>query len=91
MKKIILAAALLVSVCSLNAKPFSTIAITANDPSQRPRTIPQPAVDAYNAMFPGATTVKWARKGENVYQVTFILNGKKDTARYASDGTYLGK
>ncbi len=92
MKKIILAAALLVSISSLQAGPTIhsesvslSMAVKNNSP------IPKACVDAYNAMYPGATTIKWARKGEGVYQVKFIYNGEKSTARYSSTGVYLGK
>lgn len=92
MKKIILAAALLVTIGSTKANTLAPsksnlFEITANNNS----AIPQASVDAYKAMYPGATTLKWARKGEGVYQVTFIYNGVKMTARYSSTGVYLGK
>lgn len=92
MKKIILAAALIVTIGSAHANTFAPaksnlFEITANNNA----VIPQASVDAYKAMYPGATTIKWARKGENVYRVTFIYNGVKMTAGYNSTGVYLGK
>lgn len=91
MKKVFLAFTILIS--------FTTAAMaTVNNPvnshtvlAMRPRGIPQPCVDSYNLMYPGATTIKWSRKGETRYQVVFIYEGVKMTASYAPDGTYLGK
>lgn len=92
MKKIILAAALFLSIGSLQAGASvhqETISLDQNRYNNS--AIPQACVDAYHAMYPGATTLKWARKGEGVYQVTFIYNGEKMTARYSASGAYLGK
>jgi len=92
MKKIILAAVLLVSISSLQANSsvhLASVSISLVAKNNAP--IPKACVDAYNVMYPGATTIKWARKGEGVYQVTFIYNGQKSTARYSSTGIYLGK
>ncbi|MEP7317220.1 MAG: hypothetical protein ABI921_00710 [Panacibacter sp.] len=92
MKKIILAAVLLVSISSLQASPLTNAAsFSISQAARNNAPIPQPCIDAYHAMFPGATTLKWARKGEGVYQVTFIYNGNKSTARYSAAGVYLGK
>jgi hypothetical protein len=92
MKKVILAAALLITVSSSFAVNYTNAnTVTQQINAKRPRPIPQPCIDSYNAMYPGATTIKWARKGEGVYQVTFLYGGEKMTARYAADGTYLGK
>ncbi len=91
MRKIILAAVLLVSVGSLKASPFIHSApVSFSVVARNNAAIPQACVDAYKAMYPGATTIKWARKGEGVYQVTFIYNGVKSTARYSAAGVYLG-
>jgi len=92
MKKVILAAALLITMSSSFAANYTSAnAVKTHINAKRPRTIPQACVISYNAMYPGATTLKWARKGEGVYQVTFLYGGEKMTARYAADGTYLGK
>lgn len=90
MRKFILAAALLLSISAVHAgtaEPIISIDLTLNNNAP----IPQACVDSYHAMYPGATTLKWARKGEGVYQVTFIYNGQKMTARYSASGAYLGK
>ena len=90
MRKFILAAVLLLSISAVHAgttTPIISINLTLNNNAP----IPQACVDSYNAMYPGATTLKWARKGEGVYQVTFIYNGQKMTARYSASGAYLGK
>lgn len=92
MKKIILAAALLLSIGSLQANSSvssETIALSQNRNNNS--AIPLACVNAFHAMYPGATTLKWARKGEGVYQVVFIYNGEKMTARYSASGAYLGK
>jgi hypothetical protein len=92
MKKIILAAVLLVSISSLQASSsFRLASISTNLVAKNNAPIPKACVDAYNVMYPGSTTLKWARKGEGVYQVTFMYNGQKSTARYSSTGVYLGK
>ena len=92
MRKIILAAVLLVSAGSLQASPVSHSASVRYSMIARNNSlIPQACVDAFKAMFPGAITLKWARKGEGVYQVTFTINDKKSTARYSAAGAYLGK
>jgi hypothetical protein len=92
MKKIILSAALLVTIGSTQANTFAPsklsllrIALRNNAP------IPQASANAYKAMFPGAITLKAARKGEGVYQFTFIYNGDKLTATFNYLGIYLGK
>lgn len=92
MKKIILAAALLVSISSLQASPsIHSASVSFSTAAKNNSPVPKACVDAFHAMYPGATTLKWARKGEGVYQVTFIYNGVKSTARYSSAGVYLGK
>jgi len=93
MKKVILAAALLITMNSSFAANYTSAnaAATLIQAGRPNTTIPQACVNSYNAMYPGATTLKWARKGEGVYQVTFLYGGEKMTARYAADGTYLGK
>ncbi len=92
MKKIILAAVFLISISRLQASysiHLAPVSIHLTVKNNAP--IPKACVDAYNVMYPGATTLKWARKGEGVYQVTFIYNGEKLTARYSYTGIYLGK
>ncbi|QEC66807.1 hypothetical protein FRZ67_05630 [Panacibacter ginsenosidivorans] len=92
MKKIILAAVVLVSISSVQASASNHLSTISYSHALRNNSpIPPACVDAYNAMYPGATTLKWARKGEGVYQVTFIFNGQKLTARYSYTGVYLGK
>lgn len=92
MKKIILAAALLITIVSVKANTVTSPETNRTSVIARNNSpIPQACVDAYNAMFPGAITLKWARKGEGVYQVTFTLNGQKSTARFSFAGVYLGK
>ena len=92
MKKIILAAVVMVFVSSVYAGSYNHFAASSYTHVLRNNSpIPQAAVNAYNAMYPGATTLKWVRKGEGVYQVTFLLDGQKLTARYSYAGVYLGK
>ncbi|MBG9378205.1 hypothetical protein I5907_18345 [Panacibacter sp. DH6] len=91
MRKIILAAALILTISTLQANAHTPVCETGIITLNNNAPIPQACVDSYNAMYPGATTLKWARKGEGVYQVTFIYNGQKMTARYSASGVYLGK
>ena len=91
MKKILIAAVLLLSICTVEANSSTGIMKSSMLVARNNSPIPQACVDSYNAMYPGATTLKWARKGEGVYQVTFVYNGVKMTARYSSTGVYLGK
>lgn len=92
MKKIILVAVVVVSVSSAHAGSYHQLGAASYTHALRNNSpIPQACIEAYNAMFPGATTLKWARKGEGVYQVTFLLNGQKSTARFSYTGVYLGK
>lgn len=92
MKKIILASALLITAGNLFATTFTT-ATTLNISKKGPLRPSHNAasVAAFNAMYPGATLISWQAKGEGVYQVTFIYNGVKMTAKYDYTGAYLGK
>jgi hypothetical protein len=91
MKKIILSAALLVTLLSTQAITITPsesglVKITAGNN----QPIPLATGEAYRAMYPGATTLKAARKGEGVYSFTFIYNGVKMTASFNYLGVYLG-
>ena len=92
MKKIILAAALLVTVGSTFASTF-TVASTLSNAKKGPLrpSHNDAAVATFNAMYPGATFAYWKAKGEGVYQVSFIYNGVQMTAKYDYTGAYLGK
>ena len=56
--------------------------------------VPQPILDIFNNMFPGAKGVSWqivtSGSGSTQYLAKFRLYGAKQTARFAPDGTYLG-
>ena len=91
MKKIILSAALLITIGSTQAITIASsksgllkIGLRNNQP------IPLATGNAYRTMYPGATTLKAARKGEGVYSFTFIYNGVKMTASFNYLGVYLG-
>lgn len=69
-----------------NAKPNFTVVETG----KRVTSLPTAVLQAYNAMYAGAQTIKWSRKGEVRYQVVFNYNGQKLTASYSYTGVYLG-
>jgi hypothetical protein len=91
MKKIILVAALFVTVGSTYATTLTTansLTISKKGPLRPSHNAA--SVAAYNAMYPGAVLIKWQAKGEGVYWVSFIYNGVKMSAKYNYLGVYLG-
>lgn len=91
MKKIIVSFALIISVNCTYASSltnFNSAKITFKNPLTPPHN--PASIATFNAMFPGATTIKWQIKGEIGYQVTFIYNGVKMTAKFSYAGVYLG-
>jgi hypothetical protein len=94
MKTIILGAALLcamVNTTYANAESRSNSLVVKN--SKGNPLLPThnaASLAAFNAMFPGAMTIRWQIKGELGYQVTFVYNGVKRTAVYSYTGVYLG-
>jgi hypothetical protein len=93
MKKIILGAALLVTVGNTYANTLTNSTSKGLKISLKNPLTPShnaASLATFNAMFPGALTIKWQIKGEIGYQVSFIYNGIKMTAKYSYTGVYLG-
>jgi hypothetical protein len=91
MKKIILGAALLVTVGNTYANTLTSansLNITMKGPLRPSHNAA--SVAAFNAMYPGAVLIKWQAKGEGVFWVNFIYNGVKMSAKYNYLGVYLG-
>lgn len=78
MKKIILGVALLLTVGSTYANTLTKSNVLSISQGNPRRTANSPAsIAAFNAMFPGATSVKWRIQGELGYGVSFVYNGVK--------------
>ena len=97
MKKIIFAALLFVSVCSLaHEYTHAPVAVGLKDTRHISESkVPEPVLANFNSMYPDAGNVRWsiitgAYHDNTQYMAQFRLNGAKRTARYAPDGTYLG-
>ena len=92
MKKIIVVLVLLVSVSAVSANQYHSAVLKISIETRKTaRYVPPPVLASYNAMYPGATTIRWTWKDHTFYQVKFIYNGETMTASYLSDGTYVGK
>jgi hypothetical protein len=92
MKKIILVAALFVTVGSTYANTLTTSNVLRIAKGNPRRAAHSPAsIATFNAMFPGATNIKWQIKGELGYGVTFVYEGVKMTAVFSFfTGAYIG-
>ena len=92
MKKIIAVAALFITVTTVYAQPLTTtISAATGETGKTVTRVPAAVLATFNAMYPGATTIKWTWKDHTFYQVIFILKGEKMSASYLTDGTYVGK
>ena len=47
------------------------------------------AVLAFNLKFPNATKVNWEKENATEYEANFLLDGKKHSANYSTDGKWL--
>ena len=92
MKKTVLVAALFLTIGSIQAATIhSTKVLTAVKGNPRRASTSPASVATFNAMFPGATNVKWQIKGELGYGVSFVYNGVKMTAVFSFfTGEYIG-
>lgn len=94
MKKTILGIALLATVSTSFANTLTNTSTSKlinvkGNPRIRPNS--PASIATFNAMFPGATNVKWQIKGELGYGVTFVYNGVKMTAVFSFfTGAYIG-
>lgn len=95
MKKILLAAFLLVAGATFaNASNLSVVMVAKGGGVHISASqVPAPVMTTFNAMYPGATNVRWQRErehGQTVYKADFLLNGQRMRATFAADGTFLG-
>ena len=97
MKKIIFATLLFVSVsCLAGDYVHAPVTILLRDVKHISESkVPEPVLANFNSMYPDAGNVRWsiitgAYHDNTQYMAQFRLNGAKRTARYATDGTYLG-
>jgi uncharacterized membrane protein YkoI len=54
--------------------------------------VPQPAMNAFNAKYPGATNVEWKTEkedGKTIYEAAFKLNAKKIEAEFDGNGSFI--
>ena len=97
MKKVFLAALLLVGIASY-AVPFTPAPLiykSSGDGKHIPASQVPPAVlESFNDRYPNATNVKWEREREDngvQYKADFMIGNKRFEARFAKDGTFLGQ
>jgi hypothetical protein len=97
MKKVFLAALLLVGVASY-AVPFAPthmIYKSSEDGKHIPVSQVPPAVlESFNARYPNATNVQWEREREDngvQFKADFMIGNKRIEARFAKNGTFLGQ
>ena len=96
MKKIFLAASLLIAATTftgISSANAAVIAVAKADGVHIPASQVPVAVRAtFHADFPTATNVRWERErehGQTQYQADFIQNGQRWRAIFASNGTLL--
>ncbi len=97
MKKILVAAALLLAVGSY-AMPHSAVANHIALEAKKGRHIdasqvPASVMATFTSMFPTAQNVRWEVERDNgqvVYTAKFTVNGQRQSARFLSNGTYIG-
>lgn len=92
MKKFIFGAAMIATIGNAyantpTAAKSNLLKIAAANPSPSHNAA---SLAAFNAMFPGATTIRWSIKGELGYQVEFIYKGAKMKAIFSYTGTFIG-
>lgn len=97
MKKILLAASLLIAATSFAGSynaPLAKMAMEAKKGRHIPASqVPAPVKATFSSMFPTATNVQWEVEKDNgqvVYTASFRVNGKSQKARFSADGTYIG-
>ena len=96
MKRIFLAASLLIAATSfsgsLNANAATTSILSRDGKHIPPSEVPAPVMASFNESFPTAANVQWEKEkehGQTIYQADFLKNGKKWRAIFASNGTLL--
>ena len=98
MKKLILAAFMLVSVSAMALASSTTVQHSAqasgNGRHISASQVPAPVMASFNALYPNATNVSWEVQKEHgavVYQASFQQNGKCFKAKFSADGTFLSQ
>ena len=94
MKKILLAAALLVSAVTFAAPSTHAIAIVqSGDGRHIPASqVPAPVLASFNSLYPDATNVKWEKEREHghiEYKADFMIGNQRWEARFLADGTLV--
>ncbi len=97
MKKIFLAAALIIAATSITGVTIanaSTVTVLSSGDGQHipASAVPAPVRASYHSNFPGGSNAQWEKErehGQTVYQVDFLNNGKRWRAVFAPDGTLL--
>ena len=98
MKRIFLAASLLIAATSFTGistanASATTVALAKKGIHIPPSAVPAPVMASFNAHFPTATNVEWQKErehGQTTYQADFLKkNGTKWRAVFAPDGTLL--
>lgn len=96
MKKILLAAALLVSATTITGVNYANAAAVVkffgrHIPASQ---VPAPVLASFDARYPTATNVKWEKEREDSglqYKADFMIGNQRYEARFAPDGTFLGQ
>ncbi len=98
MKKILFAVLLLGSISAFNAanaKATSIVMLKSGGGQHIPASqVPAAVMSTFNTMFPNAKNVQWQVEKEHgsiVYQAEFTQHGVRYKAKFAPDGTFLGK
>lgn len=98
MKKLILAAFMLVSVSAMAFTGSTAVHHSAqasgNGRHISASQVPVPVMTSFNALYPNATNVSWEVQREHgaiVYQAKFKQNGKCFKATFSADGTFLSQ
>lgn len=98
MKKLLLAAALLITGATFAAN-YNTTATTIQNETGKgihisPSQVPPAVMATFTSRYPAATNVKWQvekEHGQIRFQADFANNGVRMRAYFAADGTFLGE
>ena len=97
MKKVLLAALMLFTICSFatvsNGAHYVTTTLLRDDGRHIPASeVPSAVKASFNRRFPNATHVSWEvdrEHGSRVYKANFRLNGQCKQAEFAPGGALL--
>ena len=97
MKKILLAASLLIAATSFagsyNASSVKMAMEVKKGRHISASQVPAPVMSTFNSMFPTANNVQWEVERDNgkvVFTAKFTVNGQRQSARFLANGTYIG-